>query len=271
MAPQVGQILREARTERGIELSEVERVTKIRVKFLQAMEEDRWEALPAPAYARGFLSIYARFLGLDEKALLDQYEKTVEGADRHEPIPQTVIHPGVLRQSRPSRPSINLRHAATVLAGVVVVGVLALVIVGSIGGSSNGGGGGHKDRGGKSTGADGSDHHDSADVRRGLSRASLDRGRLGLPRRRQGPGLGERRDPDRRPGARAFQWLRVRGDVRKRLRRDDSRWPAGADPASRTAAWLSDHRGGREQAQPLLSADLPVSEGRPFPFGLGGS
>ncbi len=153
MAPQVGQILREARTERGIELSEVERVTKIRVKFLQAMEEDRWEALPAPAYARGFLSIYARFLGLDEKALLDQYGKTVEGADRHEPIPQTVIHPGVLRQSRPSRPSINLRHAATVLAGVVVVGVLALVIVGSIGGSSNGGGGGHKDRGGKSTGA----------------------------------------------------------------------------------------------------------------------
>jgi cytoskeletal protein RodZ len=153
MAPQVGQILREARTERGIELSEVERVTKIRVKFLQAMEEDRWEALPAPAYARGFLSIYARFLGLDEKALLDQYGKTVEGADRHEPIPQTVIHPGVLRQSRPSRPSINLRHAATVLAGVVLVGVLALVIVGSIGGSSNGGGGGHKDRGGKSTGA----------------------------------------------------------------------------------------------------------------------
>jgi cytoskeletal protein RodZ len=153
MAPQVGQILREARTERGIELSEVERVTKIRVKFLQAMEEDRWEALPAPAYARGFLSIYARFLGLDEKALLDQYEKTVEGADRHEPIPQTVIQPGVLRQSRPSRPSINLRQAATVLAGVVVVGVLALVIVGSIGGSSNGGGGGHKDRGGKSTGS----------------------------------------------------------------------------------------------------------------------
>jgi cytoskeletal protein RodZ len=153
MAPQVGQILHEARTERGIELSEVERVTKIRVKFLQAMEEDRWEALPAPAYARGFLSIYARFLGLDQKALLDQYEKTVEGADRHEPIPQSVIHPGVLRQSRPSRPSINLRHAAVVLAGVVVVGVLALVIVGSIGGSSNGGGGGHKERGGKSTGS----------------------------------------------------------------------------------------------------------------------
>jgi cytoskeletal protein RodZ len=155
MAPQVGQVLREARTERGIELSEVERVTKIRVKFLQAMEEDRWEALPAPAYERGFLSIYARFLGLDEQALLDQYTRTVEGADRPEPIPETVIRPGVLRQNRPSRRAINLnlRQVATVLAGVVVVGVLALVIVGSIGGSSNGGGGGHKDRGGKSSGS----------------------------------------------------------------------------------------------------------------------
>jgi cytoskeletal protein RodZ len=154
MAPQVGQVLREARTERGIELSEVERVTKIRVKFLQAMEEDRWEALPAPAYARGFLSIYARFLGLDEKALLDEYTRTVEGADRPEPIPQSVIQPGALRRNRPSRPSIdlNLRHVATVVAGVVVLGVLALVIVGSIGGSSNGGGGGHKHRGGKSSG-----------------------------------------------------------------------------------------------------------------------
>jgi cytoskeletal protein RodZ len=155
MAPQVGQVLREARTERGIELSEVERVTKIRVKFLQAMEEDRWEALPAPAYARGFLSIYARFLGLDEKALLDEYTRTVEGADRHEPIPETVIRPGVLRHHRPSWPSINfnLRPVATVLAGVVVVGVLALVIVGSIGESSNGGGGGPKHHRGKSAGS----------------------------------------------------------------------------------------------------------------------
>jgi hypothetical protein len=154
MAPQVGQVLREARTERGIELGEVERVTKIRVKFLQAMEEDRWGALPAPAYARGFLSIYARFLGLDENALLDEYTRSVEGADRPEPIPQSVIRPGVLRHSRPSRPSIdlNLRHVATVAAGVVLLGVLALVIVGSIGGSSNGGGGGHKHRGGKSSG-----------------------------------------------------------------------------------------------------------------------
>ena len=78
MAPRVGQVLREARSERGIKLSEVERVTKIREKFLLAMEEERWEALPAPVYARSFLSAYARFLGLD-----DHERAALVSGDRH--------------------------------------------------------------------------------------------------------------------------------------------------------------------------------------------
>jgi cytoskeletal protein RodZ len=136
MAPQVGQALREARTERGVELSEVERVTKIRVKFLVAMEEDRWEELPAPAYARGFLSIYARYLGLDEGALLERYKSTVEGADSTEPIPYGVVQPGQLRHSGSGRPK---KPIAILIAGLVAVVALALVIAGSIGGSGNGG------------------------------------------------------------------------------------------------------------------------------------
>ena len=136
MAPQVGQALREARTERGVELSEVERVTKIRVKFLVAMEEDRWEELPAPAYARGFLSIYARYLGLDEGALLERYKSTVEGADSAEPIPAGVVQPGQLRRSGSGRPK---KPVAILIAGLVAVVALALVIAGSIGGSGNGG------------------------------------------------------------------------------------------------------------------------------------
>jgi hypothetical protein len=136
MTPQVGQALREARTERGVELSEVERVTKIRVKFLVAMEEDRWKELPAPAYARGFLSIYARFLGLDEGTLLDRYKSTVEGADSAEPIPYGVVQPGQLTGSASGRPK---KPVAILIAGFVAVVALALAIAGSIGGSGNGG------------------------------------------------------------------------------------------------------------------------------------
>jgi cytoskeletal protein RodZ len=143
MASGVGRTLRKARTDRGIELSEVERATKIRLKFLEAMEADRWDDLPAPAYARGFLDIYARYLDLDREALLDQYSKTVEGERAgHEPIPGSVIKPGTLRQSRPARRtgSIKWGPVGKVAAGVLAVVVVGLIIVGSIGGSDNGGG-----------------------------------------------------------------------------------------------------------------------------------
>jgi cytoskeleton protein RodZ len=147
MAPTIGRTLHQARTDRGLELSEVERATKIRTKFLEAMEDDRWEALPGPAYARGFLDIYARHLGLDQQELLDAYSREVEG-ERQDPIPQSVIKPGTLRQNRPVRSrSIKPGPLAKVLAGIVVLVIVGLVIVGSIGGSDEGGGNGKREKG----------------------------------------------------------------------------------------------------------------------------
>ena len=58
MAASIGQQLRKAREERGAELSEAERATKIRERLLQAMEEDRWDELPGPPYNRSFLASY---------------------------------------------------------------------------------------------------------------------------------------------------------------------------------------------------------------------
>jgi cytoskeleton protein RodZ len=132
MAAQIGETLRKARTRQGIELSEVERATKIRVKFLRAMEEDRWEALPAPAYARGFLSTYAGYLGLDEESLLDAYRRAAPGSDRVEPIPPSVLRSGSLTRRH------SLRRPAIVLTGVTGLVVLAVVLATSIGGSEGG-------------------------------------------------------------------------------------------------------------------------------------
>ena len=73
MAPPIGESLHEARARRGIELIDVERATKIRVEYLRAMEEERWELLPGAAYARGFLRTYGNFLGLDGQALVEEY------------------------------------------------------------------------------------------------------------------------------------------------------------------------------------------------------
>jgi Helix-turn-helix domain/RodZ C-terminal domain len=135
MAKSLGQALREARLERGIDLTEVERVTKIRVKFLRAMEEDRWKELPAPAYARGFLQTYARYLDLDDKAMVEQYRETVEPEDAGGPIPEGVIHSGTIEPRR------SLRLAAYVLGGLASAAAVALIVaaIGSSGGSGDGG------------------------------------------------------------------------------------------------------------------------------------
>jgi cytoskeletal protein RodZ len=136
MAKKVGQALREARLQRGIDLTEVERVTKIRVKFLRAMEEDHWEQLPAPAYARGFLQTYARYLDLDDEALVEQYRENIEPEDAGGAVPSGIIHSGTIEPRR------SLRPAIFVLSGLVAVAAVALIVtaIGSSGGSGTGGG-----------------------------------------------------------------------------------------------------------------------------------
>ncbi|MDQ5832353.1 MAG: helix-turn-helix domain-containing protein [Actinomycetota bacterium] len=134
MAPEIGQTLREARIRRGIELSRVEQVTKIRTKYLCAMEEDRWELLPGHAYARGFLSTYARFLGLDEKALVEEYRRRHERVEEVEPIPEEMLPKrGVVRRA-------PIRSSVAVLVGLIAAAVLGVVaVIGLTGGSGDSG------------------------------------------------------------------------------------------------------------------------------------
>ena len=62
---EIGSTLREARRRQGLDLHDAERTTRIRVRYLAALEEERFDQLPAEAYAKGFLHTYADFLGLD--------------------------------------------------------------------------------------------------------------------------------------------------------------------------------------------------------------
>jgi cytoskeleton protein RodZ len=70
---EIGSSLREARTRRGLGLADIERATHIRSRYLAALEEDRFDALPGPAYAKGFLRTYADFLGLESQRFVDEY------------------------------------------------------------------------------------------------------------------------------------------------------------------------------------------------------
>jgi cytoskeletal protein RodZ len=66
----LGSSLRQARVHRGIELAQVATETRIRTRYLQALEEERFELLPGSVYAKGFLRAYADCLGLETNTVL---------------------------------------------------------------------------------------------------------------------------------------------------------------------------------------------------------
>ena len=91
---QVGAFLREARQNTGRSLADVAASLRIGAKFLQSIEDGRYEDLPGPTYAVGFIRSYADYLGLDTDALLDQFKtesSVVDGQpDLDFPVPSTV-------------------------------------------------------------------------------------------------------------------------------------------------------------------------------------
>lgn len=69
----IGQKLESARQAKGVTVSEAGQATKILSKFIEAMEADDFGALSAPVYAKSFIKMYAQYLGLDARPLVDEY------------------------------------------------------------------------------------------------------------------------------------------------------------------------------------------------------
>lgn len=83
---EIGSTLRETRVRRKTTLQQAEDDTKIRVKYIQAMENDDFDLMPSPAYVKGFLRTYSGYLGLDADVMLDEYRSRFEPNEEHEPF-----------------------------------------------------------------------------------------------------------------------------------------------------------------------------------------
>ena len=70
---EIGSTLRQARERRRLGLDQAEAETKIRARYLRALEDEHFDLLPGPAYVKGFLRTYAEFLGLDGQLYVDEY------------------------------------------------------------------------------------------------------------------------------------------------------------------------------------------------------
>ena len=124
---EIGSSLRTAREHRQLELPQVERATNIRVKYLEALEEERFDVLPGTAYAKGFLRTYADFLGLDGSTFVDEFNERFAPDELPEAAPPV----------RVQAPGRLLGAWLVAIPLVVGIGLLAWRLTG-------GGGNGHR-------------------------------------------------------------------------------------------------------------------------------
>lgn len=130
----IGSTLREARMRRRLDITDLESQTKIRAKYLRALENEEWELLPGPAYVKTFLRTYAEALGLDARVLVEEYKLRFENLSDIERQPIAPTRATIGRHARkPAAPPRGL------VVGVVVVALLAaLWALGSAGGEEGG-------------------------------------------------------------------------------------------------------------------------------------
>ena len=90
---EIGNSLREARVRRGIEFAQAEQATKIRVKYLRALEEERFDLLPSETYVKGFVRAYAEYLGLDGQLYVDEFNSRFATAQELRPRRGVPVQP----------------------------------------------------------------------------------------------------------------------------------------------------------------------------------
>ena len=117
---EIGSTLRETRVRRKTTLQQAEDDTKIRVKYIQAMENDDFDLMPSAAYVKGFLRTYAIYLGLDADVILEEYRSRFEPNEEHEPFGGN---------SALGRPRAHRRRNTLTFIAVVCLLILGLLYV----------------------------------------------------------------------------------------------------------------------------------------------
>jgi cytoskeleton protein RodZ len=137
--PNIGDTLREARMRQHLDIADVESRTKIRAKYLRALENEEFGMLPGPTFVKTFLRTYAEALGLDPQVLVEEYRATYESreeVDHLQPLGPTAV------RDRRRGPAIGPPRGPWVAIGLAVLVVVgALLVIGLVGGDDEGGGG----------------------------------------------------------------------------------------------------------------------------------
>ncbi len=121
---EIGNSLREARFRQQLEFGELEQATKIRARYLRALEEESFDTLPAQTYVKGFLRTYADYLGLDGQLYVDEYNSRFGSGDEDHREPVVARRTSNVRARQHRR--LESRGVVFALAGIGAL--FALVI-----------------------------------------------------------------------------------------------------------------------------------------------
>jgi hypothetical protein len=116
---EIGTSLREARLRQSLDFPELEQATKIRGKYLRALEDEQFDLLPAQTYVKGFLRSYAEYLGLDGQLYVDEYNSRYVVGEEDAPFRA--------RRPAPRSPRIQSRVVLLTLLGIAIVTALVIV------------------------------------------------------------------------------------------------------------------------------------------------
>jgi cytoskeletal protein RodZ len=138
--PPIGETLREARMRQRLDIADVEQRTKIRAKYLRALENEEWGLLPGPTFVKTFLRTYAEVVGIDPHLLVEEYRVNHERRDDSDlqslaPLPARDSRRDSRRGGRRHQPRQPRRGLAVV--GVVVALVAFLLALGLLGESED--------------------------------------------------------------------------------------------------------------------------------------
>lgn len=134
MTVEIGAMLREARMRESLDIADVEAQTKIRAKYLRALESEEWHLLPGATYVKSFLKTYADMLALDSKLLVEEFKLRHERPSEIDLQPiRSNTSPGRSARRPPGPPRIPPWGVAV---AVVVLLVAVLAVLGSQGGST---------------------------------------------------------------------------------------------------------------------------------------
>ena len=122
--PSVGARLRQRRKELGLTLPELETKTRVRLSFLQSLEEDRFDGFPGDAYLFGFLKNYAEALGLPAAELMAELRSQIGADSGFTEIPPLVADPFL---AQPSRSRLPLRRFAVAFVAVLLLAGLVFL------------------------------------------------------------------------------------------------------------------------------------------------